>query len=78
MLTLDESQEKQLRKELKKLIKERDGSTQAVEKYYGYKIKSEGAQGERIYFRKLNLYSNEYYWEPNMTTTQAKQYFNIK
>ena len=78
MLTLNKSQEKQLRNALRNLIKERNELSQATDKYYGYKIVPEGARGERIYFKKLNLYTNKYYWEHNLTTTQAKDYFNIK
>lgn len=77
MLTLNKRQEKELRQALKNLINKRN-MLSTVDKYYGYQIKSEGAQGERIYFKKLNLYTNKFYFEPNLTTTQAKDYFNIK
>ena len=64
MLTLDKKQEKQLRSLLKNFIKEFG--------YYGYQIKSEGAHGERVYLKKLNPYTNEFYFIPYLTTTQLK------
>lgn len=80
MLTLTKKQEKELRKKIEKLIEERNilSSIGLENKYYGYKIVSEGARGERVYFKKLNLFTGEYFWEANLSTTQMKEYFNIK
>ena len=80
MLTLDKKQEKILRSLLKQLIESRNNlsSIGLENKYYGYKIVSEGARGEVVYFKKLNLFTGRYFWERNLTVTQMKEYFNIQ
>lgn len=79
MLTLTKKQEKELRKHLLDLIERRKNlmAISVVQIYYDYKIVSEGASGERIYFKRRNPFTGQYYWEANITTTQAKEYFNI-
>nr|DAQ08516.1 MAG TPA: hypothetical protein [Caudoviricetes sp.] len=80
MITLTRKQEKELRKNIENLIEDRNNlsSIGLENKYYDYKIISDGARGERVYFKKLNLFTGEYFWEANLTTTQMKEYFNIK
>lgn len=76
MLTLTKKQEKQLRIKLKQLIEERN-MLSTVDKYYGYMLKK-CQHGEMIFFKKLNKYTGKFYFEQNISTTQAKKYFNIK
>ena len=76
MLTLTKKQEKQLREKLKQLIEERN-MLSTIDKYYGYMLKK-CQHSEMIFFKKLNPYTNKFYYEQNLSTTQAKEYFNIK
>lgn len=80
MLTLTIEQEKQLRQAIINFINKYNNTdyvmTYPSSAIYGYQIKKQ-SHGERIYFKKRNLYTNKYYFEPNITTTQAKVYFNI-